>query len=73
MESKAAYEEIRDYVLKHMGLKVSNLYIAQIKKKCGIIERKNYNPSKSENARQPKCLPEKETAIREALEYIRMI
>ncbi len=72
-ESKATYEEIKDYVLEHSGLKVSNLYIAQIKQKCGIIERVNYNLSKSENFRQPKCSPEKEVAIREALEYFRMV
>ncbi len=72
-ESKATYEEIKDYVLKHTGLKVSNLYIAQVKQKCGIIERANYNLPKSENSRQPKCPPEKEAAIREALEHFRMI
>ena len=72
-ESKAIYEEIKDYVLKHSGLKVSNLYIAQIKLQCGIIERANYNLPKSENSRQPKCPPEKEAAIREALGYFRMI
>ena len=72
-ESKATYEEIKDYVLEHSGLKVSNLYIAQIKQKCGIIERANYNLPKSENSRQPKFPPEKEAAIREALEHFRMI
>ena len=72
-ESKATYEEIKDYVLEHTGLKVSSLYIAQVKEKCGIIERVNYNLPKSENSRQPKCPPEKETAIREALEHFRMI
>lgn len=72
-ESKAAYEEIKKYVLEHTGLKVSNLYIAQVKQKCGIIERVNYNLPKSENSRQPKCPPEKEKAIKEALEYFRMI
>ncbi len=72
-ESKATYEEIKDYVLEHTGLKVSSLYIAQVKEKCGIIERVNYNLPKSENSRQPKCPPEKEVAIREALEYFRMI
>ena len=72
-ESKATYADIKDYVLKHSGLKVSNLYIAQIKQKYGIIERANYNLPKSENSRQPKCLPEKEAAIREALEHFRMI
>ena len=72
-ESKATYEEIKDYVLEHSGLKVSNLYIAQIKQKCGIIERANYNLPKSDNSRQPKCPPEKEKAIRDALEHFRMI
>ncbi len=72
-ESKATYEEIKDYVLEHTGLKVSSLYIAQVKEKCGIIERVNYNLPKSENSRQSKCPPEKEAAIREALEYFRMI
>lgn len=72
-ESKATYEEIKDYVLKHSGLKVSNLYIAQIKQKYGIIERANYNLPKSENFKQSKCPPEKEAAIREALEYFKMI
>ena len=72
-ESKATYEEIKDYVLEHTGLKVSSLYIAQVKEKCGIIERVNYNLPKSENSRQPKCPPEKEVAIREALEYFHMI
>ena len=72
-ESKATYEEIKDYVLEHTGLKVSNLYIAQVKKKCGIIERENYNKPKSENVKQPQCSPEKEAAIRGALEYFRMI
>lgn len=72
-ESKATYEEIKDYVLNQSGLKVSNLYIAQVKQKCGIIQRANYNLSKSENSRQPKCPPEKEAAIRDALEHFRMI
>ena len=72
-ESRATYEEIKEYVLKHSGLKVSNLYIAQAKRKCGIIERENYNPSKSENSKQPKCPQEKEEAIIEALRYFKMI
>ena len=72
-ESKATYEEIKDYVLEHSGLKVSSLYIAQVKEKCGIIERVNYNLPKSENSRQSKCPPEKEAAIREALGYFHMI
>lgn len=72
-ESKATYEEIKDYVLEHNGLKISSLYIAQVKQKYGIIERENYNISKSKNSRQLKCPPEKEVAIKEALEYFRMI
>ena len=72
-ESKTTYEEIKDYVLEHTGLKVSSLYIAQVKQKCGIIERANYNLPKSEKSRQPKCPPEKEVAIREALKHFRMI
>ncbi len=72
-ESKATYEEIKEYVLEHSGLKVSSLYIAQVKEKCGIIERVNYNLPKSENSRQPKCPLEKEVAIREALGYFQMI
>ena len=72
-ESKATCEEIKDYVLEQMGLKVSSLYIAQVKMKCGIIERENYNLPKSENSRQPKCPSEKEKAIREALEHFHMI
>ncbi len=73
MESKATYEEIKDYVLEHTGLKVSSLYIAQVKGKCGIIERVNYNLPKSESSRQPKCPLEKVKAIRDALEHFRMI
>ncbi len=72
-ESKATYEEIKDYVLEHSGLKVSSLYIAQVKEKYGIIERANYNLPKSENSRQPKCPPEKEEAIRDAMKHFRMI
>ena len=72
-ESKATYEEIKDYVLKHTGLKVSNLYIAQVKQKCGIIERVNYNQQKNENAKQPQCPLNKEKAIRDAMKHFRMI
>ena len=72
-ESKATYEEIKEYVLEHTGLKVSHLYIAQVKQKYGIIERENYNKPKSENSKQPKCPPEKEAAITEALKYFGMI
>ena len=72
-ESKATYEEIKAYVLEHTGLKVSYLYIAQVKQKYGIIERENYNKPKSENAKQPQCPPEKEEAITEALRHFGMI
>lgn len=72
-ESKATYEEIREYVFEHTGLKVSHLYIAQVKQKYGIIERENYNKPKSEDARQPQCPPEKEKAITEALRQFGMI
>lgn len=72
-ESKATYEEIREYVFEHTGLKVSHLYIAQVKQKYGIIERENYNKPKSENAKQPQCPPEKEKAITEALQHFGMI
>lgn len=73
VESKATYEEIKEYVLKEYGLKVSNLYIAQVKRKCGIVERENYNLPKSESSRQSKCPPEKEMAIIEALKHFGMI
>ena len=72
-ESKATYEEIKAYVLEHTGLKVSYLYIAQVKQKYGIIERENYNKPKSENAKQPQCPLEKEKAITEALRHFGMI
>lgn len=72
-ESKATYDEIKAYVLEKFGFKVSQLYIAQIKRKCGIIERKNYNQSKKEDAKVPKCPPEKEAAIMDALKHFQMI
>ena len=72
-ESKASYNEIKDYVKEHMNLKVSSLYIAQVKQKCGIKERENYNKPKSDKSRQSKCPKEKEEAIIEALRYFKMI
>ena len=70
----ATYTQIKEYVLEHTGLKVSSLYISQIKRKCGIEVGKNYNLPKSEDSRQaPTCPPEKEIAIRAALQYFRMI
>ena len=70
---KATYEQIKAYVLEQTGLKVSSLYIAQIKKKCGLDVGKNFNPAKSENARQPQCTPEKEDAIMQAFRHFGII
>ncbi len=72
-ELKATYQEIKDYVLKESGLKVSSLYISQVKRKCGIEVGENYNLPKSENARVPQCPKEKEDAIKAALKYYAMI
>ena len=72
-ESKATYNEIREHVLEHHQLKVSNLYIAQVKQKYGIIERENYHKAKNKNTKQPKCPKEKEDAIVEALKHFQMI
>lgn len=72
-QNYATYSQIKERVLQQTGLKVSSLYIAQIKQKHGIIERENYNKPKSENTRQPKCPLEKEAAITEALKYFGMI
>ena len=71
-ETKATYQEIKDYVLDKFGLKVSSLYISQVKTKCGIIERENYNKGK-EGHRVPKCPKEKEDAIMDALRHFRMV
>ena len=72
-ESKATYEEIKKYVAEHYeGMKVSNLYIAQVKAKYGIIERENYNLPKSGDAKQPQCPKDKEKAIEDALRYFQM-
>ena len=69
----ATYEQIKAYVLEHTGLKVSSLYISQIKRKCGLDVGQNYNLSKKEDAKVPKCPPEKEAAIKDALKYFQMI
>ena len=68
----AAYEQIKAYVQEHTGLKVSSLYISQVKRKRGLDVRRNYNLSKKKNAKVPQCLPEKEAAIMEALKYFQM-
>ncbi|MCI5985653.1 MAG: 23S rRNA (uracil(1939)-C(5))-methyltransferase RlmD [Faecalimonas umbilicata] len=72
-ESKATYKEIQEYVLEKYGLKVSNLYISQVKRKCGIEVGMNYNLPKSEDSRQPQCPEEKEKAIKDALEHFGMV
>ena len=72
-ELKATYQEIKDYVLKEFGLKVSNLYISQIKRKCGIEVGENYNLPKTKNPKVPQCPKEKEDAIKAALKYYAMI
>ena len=69
----ATYEQIKAYVLEHTGLKVSSLYISQVKRKCGLDVGQNYNLSKKEDAKVPQCPPEKEVAIREAFNYFRML
>ena len=72
-KGKATYEQIKAYVLEQTGLKVSSLYIAQIKKKCGLDVGENFNLPKSENAKQPKCTPEKEEAIMQAFRHFGII
>ena len=72
-ETKAIYDEIKKYMAKHnAGTKVSNLYISQVKRKCGIEVGKNYNLSKNEDSRQPQCPEDKESAIVEALKHFKM-
>ena len=73
-ETKATYDETKKYVAEHnAGIKVSNLYISQVKRKCGIEVGKNYNLPKNEDSRQPQCPEDKERAIVEALEHFKMI
>ena len=73
-ETKATYDEIKKYVAEHnAGMKVSNLYISQVKRKCGIEVGKNYNLPKNEDSRQPQCPEDKESAIVEALKHFKMI
>lgn len=70
---RATYPDIQAYIQEKYGFKVSHLNIAQIKRKCGIIERENYNQPKSENSKQPQCTPEKEKAIMDAFKHFQMI
>ena len=72
-ETKATYEEIKAYVWDKHHLKVSSLYISQVKRKCGLEVGQNYNLSKSENPKVPKCPPEKEAVIMGALKHFQMI
>ncbi len=73
VESKATYDEIKAYVLEKYGLKVSSLYISQVKRKCGLDVGQNYNLSKKEDAKVPQCPPDKEAAIMEALKHFHMV
>ena len=73
LQKGATYPEIKARVLEQAGLKVSSLYISQVKQKCGLEVRENHHKAKSENAKQPQCPPEKEAAIRDALKYFKMI
>ena len=73
LQGNATYEQIKAYVLEHSGLKVSTLYIAQVKQKYGILSRECYNKPRSENAKQPQCPPDKEAAIVEALKFYGLI
>lgn len=72
-EAKATYNEIRDWVQEHYGMRVSNLNIAQVKQKHGITERKNYNKPKSPDSKQPGCPEEKVKAIEDAMRHFQMI
>ena len=72
-EKKATYQEIKQYILEKYGFKVSTLYVAQVKQKCGLDMRLNYNLPKSENVKQPKCPKDKEDAIMDALKHFKMI
>ena len=72
-EKKATYQEIINYVFEHRNLNVSTLSIAQVKQKCGITERENYNKPKTKNTKQPNCAPNKDEAIKEALKHFGMI
>ena len=72
-QTAATYDDIKAYVREHSGLTVSTLYIAQVKRKYGIIERECYNKAKSEEAKQPQCPADKERAIAEALRFYGMI
>lgn len=73
VETKATYEEIKSFVLEKHGLKVTNLYIAQVKRECGIVERENYNLPKNEDGRVPQCPEDKRQAIKAAFRHFKVI
>lgn len=73
LRGKATYAQVKEYILNEFGLKVSSLYIAQVKKKCGIETGENHNLPKSEGARQPQVTPEKEEAIMKAFRHFGII
>lgn len=73
LRGKATYAQVKEYILNEFGLKVSSLYIAQVKKKCGIETGENHNLPKSENAKQPQVTPEKEEAIMKAFRHFGVI
>jgi 23S rRNA (uracil1939-C5)-methyltransferase len=74
LRGKATYEQIKNYVeVQNAGMKVSNLYISQVKRKCGIEVGENYNLPKSEDSKQPQCPKEKEQAIMDAFKYFGVI
>lgn len=72
-ECKATYDEIKTYVLEHSGLKVSSLYISQVKRKLGLEVGENYNKAKNKDSRVPNCPKSKEDAIVDALKHFKMI
>ncbi len=73
LRGKATYAQLKEYILNEFGLKVSSLYIAQVKKKCGIETGENHSLPKSEDARQPQVTPEKEEAIMKAFKHFGVI
>ena len=73
LKGKATYPQIKEYVLKTTGLKVSSLYISQTKRKCGLDVGESYNKPKSDDSKQPQCPPEKEEAIMSALRHFGVI
>ena len=73
LKGEATYAQIKEYVFNETGLKVSSLYIAQVKKKCGLEVGENFNLPKTENAKQPQVTPEKEEAIMKAFRHFGVV